>query len=248
MRLQGKTAIVTGAGQGIGRTIAVMFGAEGANVVIADFVAEYGEQTAGIIRDAGGHALFVKVDITKTDEVKKMVQEALDHFGRIDILVNNAGIFRPGTGFDFTEADWDKNMNVNLKGGCFCTREASGIMLKQKKGKVINIASICGMAERSAIGNLPYTVSKAGVIGMTRSLAVILGPHINVNAIAPGFIDAGQGKLEPAEYKEKARLEAPLKRLGSAEDIGHAAIFLASDESDFITGEILTVSGGRAMR
>ncbi len=249
MRLEGKVALVTGAGRGIGHAISKLFAQEGAKVAINYSRSEKeASSLAEDIEKQGGETLLLKADVSKSNEVKKMVKKTIEKFGRIDILVNNAGILIPAAFPNCTEEIWDQTMDVNLKGAYLCSKEVAPIMQKQKKGKIINIASICGLAERSALGNTAYVVSKAGVIGLTRSLAVNLGPTINVNAICPGFTDTNMATSLGPERKKVAEEESILKRIGKPEEIANAALFLASDEADFITGEILTVSGGRGIR
>ncbi len=249
MRLKGKVAIVTGAGRGIGNAIAQIFAQEGAKVVLNYNRSEKeASSLADDIRRKGGEVLLMKADVSKTDDVKNMVQKAIAKFGRIDILVNNAGMLFPAAFMDSTEEMWDKTIDVNLKGAYLCSKEVAPIMLNQKKGKIVNISSVCGLAQKSALGNTPYAVSKAGVIGLTRSLAVNLGPTINVNAICPGVIDTDMVAFFTPERKKMIVEETLLKRIGKPEDVAKAALFLASDESDFITGEIVTVGGGRGMR
>jgi len=250
MKLQGKVAIITGAGRGIGRATSGVFAQEGAKIVINYSKSEKeASSLADEIKNGGGEALVVKADVSKANEVKKMVQKTIAKFGRIDILVNNAGIAIPAAFLDSAEEMWDRTMDVNLKGAYLCSKEVAPIMLNQKSGKIINIASISGMAERTAVSNTAYVVSKAGMIGLTRSLAVNLSPHINVNAICPGLIDTEmvEATFTP-ERKRMAIQEYLLKRMGKPEEIASAALFLASNVSDFITGEILTVAGGKAMR
>jgi len=250
MKLQGKVAVITGAGRGIGRAIVKMFALEGANIVI-NYSKSKKEafSLADEINNDGRETLVVKADVSKADEVKKMIQKTVTKFGRIDILVDNAGIAIPAAFLDSTEEMWDQTIGVNLKGAYLCSREVAPIMLNQKSGKIINISSISGMAERTAVNNTPYVVSKAGMIGLTRSLAVNLSPHINVNAICPGLIDTDmvEATFTP-ERKKMSIQEYLLKRIGRPEEIARAALFLASNDSDFITGEILTVAGGKAMR
>ncbi|WP_455369738.1 SDR family NAD(P)-dependent oxidoreductase, partial [[Eubacterium] cellulosolvens] len=192
--------------------------------------------------------LVVKADVSKVNEVKEMVQKTVDRFGRIDVLVNNAGILVPETFLESKEDTWDKTLDINLKGAYLCAKEVAPIMLKQEKGKIINISSISGLSEKSALRNTAYVVSKSGMLGLTRSLSVNLGPKINVNAICPGLTDTEMlAALGPERIKAGIE-ESLLKRIGKPEEIANAAVFLASDESDFITGEFLTISGGRAMR
>jgi len=249
MRLKGKIAIVTGAGRGIGRATARLFAQEGAKVVINYSKSEKDAASlAEEIKKNGGEALLVKGDVSKADDVKKMVEKTIDKFGRIDILVNNAGILVPATFLDSTEEIWDKTMGINLKGTYLCCKEVAPIMLKQERGKIVNIASVCGLAQRTALGNTPYATSKAGVIGLTRSLAVNLGPKINVNAISPGVIETDMTTFFTPEWKDRIIDETLMKRTGKPDEIAYAALFLASEESNFITGEVLTVGGGRGMR
>jgi len=248
-RLQGKIALVTGASRGIGRAIAKLFAEEGAKVVI-----NYGRSEreasslAEEIKKQGGEVLLVKADVSKSQEVKEMIKKTIDRFGRIDILVNNAGILIQAPFLESTEQMWNKMMDVNLKGSYLCAKEVAPVMLKQKSGKIINISSVSGLAQKSALGNVPYAASKAGVIGLTRSLAVNLGPTINVNAICPGLIETDMSASLPPERRRIPVEEAPLQRIGRPEEIAYAALFLASEESNFITGEVITVSGGRGMR
>jgi len=249
MRLKGKVAIVTGAGRGIGQAIARLFAQEGAKVALNYSKSEKGASSlADEIRKNGGEAFLVRADVSKADEVKRMIQKTIEKFGRIDVLVNNAGVLFPAAFLDSTEEMWDKTMSVNLKGMYLCSKEVAPIMLNQKRGKIINISSVCGLAQKSALGNTPYAVSKAGVIGLTRSLAVNLGPAVNVNAVCPGVIDTDMVAFFSPERKNAIIEETLLKKIGRPEDIAYAVLFLASDESDFITGEMVTVSGGRGMR
>jgi len=248
-RLQGKIALVTGASRGIGRAIAKLFAEEGAKVVINYSRSE--KEAASLaeeIKQQGGEALLVKADVSQAQEVKEMIKKVADEFGRIDILVNNAGILIQSPFLESTEEMWDTMMAVNLKGSYLCAKEVAPLMLKQKSGKIINISSVSGLAQKSALGNVPYAASKAGVIGLTRSLAVNLGPTINVNAICPGLVETDMSASLPPERRRIPVEEAPLQRIGRPEEIASAALFLASEESDFITGEAITVSGGRGMR
>ena len=249
LRLQGKVALVTGSGRGIGRAISKLFAKEGAKLVINYSRSEKEAQSlAEELMKSGQEALLVKADASRSDEVKGMISQAIKRFARIDVLVNNAGVLIPEPFLESTEETWDKTMAVNLKGAYLCSKEVAPIMLKQGKGKIINISSICGLAERTALRNTAYVVSKAGIIGLTRSMAVNLGPTINVNAICPGMIETDMIVVLGPERVNAGIEDAILKRIGKPQDIAYAALFLASDESSFITGEILTVSGGRAMR
>lgn len=249
MRLEGRVALVTGAARGIGNAISKLYVREGAKIVLNYHKSEreaiaLAEEMGKISKDI----LLVKADVSKVDEVKEMVQKTVERFGRIDVLVNNAGILVPEVFLESTEDTWDKTMDINLKGAYLCAKEVAPIMRKQEKGKIINISSICGLSEKSALRNTAYVVSKTGMLGLTRSLAVNLGPKINVNAICPGLTDTEMAAALGPERIKAGIEESLLKRIGKPEDIANAALFLASDESDFITGEFLTISGGRAMR
>jgi len=248
-RLNGKVALITGSSRGIGRAIAILFVEEGAKVAINYNRSErQAKELINRIRKMGGEALLVKADVSNSEEVRQMVIETVRTFGGIDILVNNAGILIRKDFFDSSEQELDQVLDINLKGTYLCCREVAQLMLERKKGKIINMASISGLAQASGLRYPNYVASKAGVIGLTRSLAVLLGPHVNVNAIAPGTIVTEMSASITPYAKKLMAEEASLKRLGQPEEVARAALFLASDESDFITGEILTVSGGRAMR
>jgi 3-oxoacyl-[acyl-carrier protein] reductase len=251
MRLENKTALVTGAGRGIGREIAKKFAEEGARVAINYNKSEKEAlETQEQIVTIGGKAFTTKANVSIVSEVKSMVADTLRRFGRIDILVNNAGALITKDFFEATEEDWDLVLDTNLKGTYLCCREIAPIMLNQsERSKIINISSVSGLVgERSALTYVHYAASKAGVIGLTRALAVRLAPNINVNAIAPGAIETGMSTFFTQEKRMRLLEETPLKTLGSPLDISDAALFLASDESNWITGEVLTVSGGRGMR
>jgi 3-oxoacyl-[acyl-carrier protein] reductase len=248
-RLAGKVALVTGASRGIGAAIARMYAGEGAKVALNYRQSEdRAKEVAEEIKSIGGKCLLVKADVSKTPEVKRMVSKTIGKFGRIDILVNNAGIIIQKDFLDSTDEDWDRVLSVNLKGTYLCCREVAPIMLNQKRGKIINISSVSGLAQPSALEHPDYVASKAGVIGLTRVLAVRLGPFINVNAICPGTIETDMLSVEPAEGNRRKLEETFLKRPGKPSYVAQAATFLASAEADWITGEVLTVSAGRGMR
>ena len=249
VKLQGKVALVTGAARGIGAAISKIYVKEGAKIVVNYNKSEkkanaLAEEIGKISKDI----LLIKADVSKVNEVKEMIQKTMAQFGRIDILVNNAGILVPEVFLESTEDTWDKTMDINLKGAYLCAKEVAPIMLKQEKGKIINISSICGLSEKTALRNISYVVSKTGMLGLTRSLSVNLGPKINVNAICPGMTDTEMLTALGPETTKAGIEESLLKRIGKPEDIANAALFLASDDSDFMTGEFLTISGGRAMR
>ncbi|MFH0955832.1 MAG: SDR family NAD(P)-dependent oxidoreductase [Candidatus Falkowbacteria bacterium] len=245
MRLKNKIAIITGAGSGIGRGAALAFAREGAKVVVADWVEETGQETVKLIKKQGGEAMFVKVDVSNSSNVENMIKQCLAEYDKVDILFNNAGIVKMGALHETAEADWDQVINVNLKGVFLCSKAVIPQMLKQGKGKIVNTASIAGLVGFDQIG--PYCASKGGIIALTREMAVEYGPKkINVNCIAPGVIKTAMTKdmlNDPATAKGFAT-STPYPRLGEPEDIAMAAVYLASDESDFVTGEVLVVDGG----
>jgi 3-oxoacyl-[acyl-carrier protein] reductase len=244
MRLKNKVAIVTGSGQGIGREIALTLAKEGTKVVVADIAATVNDVVKEIEK-IGSQALAIKVDVSKRKETEEMAQKTLQKFGRIDILVNNAGIFPFKSLLEMEEEDWDHVLNVNLRGVFNCTKAVLPIMVKQKYGKIINIASIAGT--KVGFSNLVhYSASKGGILGFTKAAALELAQYnINVNAIAPGVIDT-PGVRTGMDNKtlEQFTNTIPVKRMGKPVDIANAVIFLASDESSYITGECIVVDGG----
>lgn len=247
-RLDGKVAIVTGSSRGIGRAIASRFAAEGAKVTINWAGSEY-EALAVVdtIEQAGGEAISVRADVSRSADVQNLVRSTKDHFGRIDILVNNAGIMVGKSVLEATEDDWDRTIDINLKGAYLCAKEVAPIMLRQESGKIINISSNSGLYHPTAMRFTEYVASKAGMNGLTKALALALGPHITVNAICPGWIRTDMVDGTDPEVERSILAETALGRWGTPEDVAGSAAFLASHDADFITGELLIVAGGRGM-
>ena len=247
-RLAGKVAIVTGSSRGIGKAIAERFAAEGANVTVnwADRERDAKAVVDGI-NSRGGEALSIGADVSSSADVKKLVRTTMDRFGRIDILVNNAGVMVGKPVLETTEEDWDRTIDVNLKGAYLCSKEVAPIMLGQEAGKIIMMSSNSGLYHPSAMKFTEYVVSKAGMNGLTKALALALGPHITVNAICPGWIKTDMIADTDPEVEQRILAETALRRWGTTDDVAGAAVFLASSEADFITGELLIVAGGRGM-
>lgn len=245
--LSGKVAIVTGAGRGIGRAVALQFVKYGAKVVVnyRSSISQV-EELLNEIKISGGEAIAVQADISKEDEVKKLIEEAASQFGRIDILVNNAGITKDTLMMRMTEEDFMSVININLKGTFLCTKYASNVMLKQRSGRIINLSSVVGITGN--VGQVNYAASKAGVIGMTKAAARELAVRgITVNAVAPGFIETDMTQQLSDKIKEASIQGIPLKRFGKAEEIAGAVSFLASEAASYITGQVLQVDGGMVM-
>ena len=247
MKLDNKIAIVTGARRGIGRAIALALAKEGANIVVSDISQEECQKVVTEIEGLGRRGLAIKCDVTSMAEVEDMVRRTVAEFGRVDILVNNAGIITFKPFLELTEKDWDTTINVNLKGQFLCAQAVSKELVKNKWGRIINIASIssggCGIAF-PLIAH--YTASKGGVMALTEALALELTPQgINVNAICPGAIDTDMVKvLKESGQLEQVLLRIPKGRLGQPEDIANLAVFLASEESDYISGAAIVIDGG----
>lgn len=247
MDFKGKNALVTGGGRGIGRAIAMELGALGANVAI-NYASSESEarETADEIEKLGVKALAIKADVSNSEDVKKMFETIASNLGSIDILVNNAGITRDGLLIRMSDEDFDRVIAINLKGSFNCIKYASKYMIKQRYGKIVNIASIAGICGNA--GQCNYAASKSGVIGLTKSAAKELaGRHITVNAIAPGIITTSMTDVVPDKIKNEYMDNIPLKRFGKPEDVAHLAAFLCSSDSDYITGQVINIDGGMVM-
>jgi 3-oxoacyl-[acyl-carrier protein] reductase len=246
-RLEGKVAIVTGASRGIGREIALLFASEGAKMTITARNTELLESLSDEIKKANGYEpLCVTLDVKNSEKVDEMLDKTLDKFGRVDILVNNAGATRDGLLLRMSDEDWDEVLNTNLRGSFFCLRAVAKPMVRQRAGRIINMASVIGLIGNAGQAN--YAASKAGIIALTKSAAKELGSrNILVNAIAPGFIDTEMTQVLGDEIKKAILKSIPVGVLGKPTDVARAALFLATDESSFITGQVITVDGGMVM-
>jgi 3-oxoacyl-[acyl-carrier protein] reductase len=245
MEIEGKVAIVTGAGQGIGGGIALLFAKEGGKIAVADIKKEAADKTVEMIKKEAGEAISVAVDVTKISDVRTLVRRTVDEFGRIDILVNNAGIYPVTHLIDMKEEEWDRIIEVDLKSVFYCTKEVLPFMIKHKKGKIVNIASVTG-AVQGYPGQTHYAAAKAGVLGFTRSLALELARYnINVNAVAPGVTETPG--VDTNAFIKMAQTN-PFKRFAKPLDIGNVALFLASERSNYVSGQLIVVDGGFSMQ
>lgn len=243
---KGKIAVVTGASRGIGRSISLALSAAGATIVAMDMDQAATDAVVAELKAAGGTALAVVGNVTNPVDADNMIDAAVKEFGRVDILVNNAGITRDGIFLRMKDEDWDAVLTVNLKGAFLCSRAASKVMAKQRSGRIINIASVVGQMGNAGQAN--YCASKAGLIGLTKSNARELAKrNVTVNAVAPGFIATAMTDALSDKVKAELTAQIPLERLGSAEDIANAVLFLAAETSGYITGHVLSVNGGMYM-
>ena len=244
---EGKVALVTGAGKGIGKEIALELARGGAKCVINYASSAAGaESVAEEIRAMGSEAMTYKCDVSDADAVQKMITDVMEQYGRIDILVNNAGITKDGLMLKMTEADFMAVLDINLKGAFNCMKAVTKPMMKQRYGRIINITSIVGIIGNA--GQVNYAASKAGLIGMTKSAARELASrNITVNAVAPGFIETDMTHVLPDSVKEQLLAQIPMKKLGQTGDIANAVCFLADEKASYITGQVLQVNGGMAM-
>ncbi|KAA0546834.1 beta-ketoacyl-ACP reductase [Bacillus sp. BGMRC 2118] len=243
MRLAGKTAIITGGANGIGLETVKLFASEGANVALVDFNEETGRQQEQSLLEKLKNIKFYHADVRNRESVDKMVKEVVSHFGGVDILVNNAGITKDKTLKKLSLEDFQAVIDVNLTGVFNCTQAVLPYFLEKEKGKIVNSSSVAGVAGN--IGQTNYSASKAGVVGLTKTWAKELGRKgINVNAVAPGFIETDMTATIPDHIIMQTRMITASPRLGKPADVAHAYLFLASDESDFVNGHILSVDGG----
>ncbi|MGQ9543960.1 MAG: SDR family NAD(P)-dependent oxidoreductase [Candidatus Bathyarchaeia archaeon] len=251
MRLNGKVALVTGASKGIGRAIAIAFAKEGADIAVNYLTSEEdAKKVLETVTSMGRRSILVKADVSKSNQVKMMVDKVIDEFGHIDILVNNAGFSKMMNILELTEDVWDTIVDVNMKGTYLVCKEVLKHMVKRGNGVIINMASVAGMVGETALpGNLHYNAAKQGVVAMTRTLARAFAPNIRVNAIAPGVIltefHARAGVTE--ERVRKRIQDVPLLRGGRPEEVASVAVFLASEDSSYITGQTIIVDGGLGM-
>jgi 3-oxoacyl-[acyl-carrier protein] reductase len=246
--LDGKVAIVTGSSRGIGKAIAERFAAEGARLTVNWTKGErQARDVVEGIKRQGGEAISVQADVSKARDVRDLVRATVDRYGRVDILVNNAGVMVAKSVMDTTEDDWDRTIDVNLKGAYLCSKEVVPIMQGQKYGRIVNISSNSGLYHPSAMRFTEYVTSKAGMNGLTKAMALALGPYITVNAICPGWIKTEMIEGTDPAVEQRILDETALHRWGSPEEVAGAAVFLVSKDADFVTGELLIVAGGRGM-
>jgi len=245
MHLDGKRAVVTGAGQGIGRAIALKLASLGGQIAVVDVNLEGAEAVAKEISDAGGNAKAYELDISKADEVTDAMKEIAEDLGGIDVLVNNAGITRDNLIIRMSPDDWDRVIRVNLHGAFHCIRAVARTMMSQRHGRIVNISSVIGQVGN--VGQANYAASKAGLIALTKTTARELGPRgITANAVAPGFIETAMTATLSDKVKEDFAGKIMLRRLGSPEDVANVVAFLSSDEGSYVTGQTINVDGGMA--
>ncbi|MFC2058455.1 3-oxoacyl-[acyl-carrier-protein] reductase [Chloroflexota bacterium] len=246
MNLDKKVAIVTGSGQGIGRGIAHKLADHGASVVINDINIDSANEVVAELKARNNTSIAITADIAVSEEVNQLIEQAISSFGQIDILVNNAGINRDVLIMRMSDSDWDRILDTNLRGAFFCTRAVLSHMIKQRRGRIINIASVVGIMGNP--GQAHYAASKAGLIGLTKSTArEVASRGVTANAIAPGFIDNGMTKGLSETRRQEYIKQIPAGYFGLPEDVANAAVFLSSDEARYITGQVIHVNGGMMM-
>lgn len=244
--LQGKTALVTGAARGIGRAICLTLAQRGANICATDILVDELNETKRLVEEHGVKCVAERCDITNGAAVEQLVDQVVEQFGKLDIMVNNAGITKDTLVPSMSDDQWDAVINVNLRAVFLGTRAAAKVMMRQRGGRIINMASFSGLAGNAGQGN--YAASKAGVIGLTKSVAKELGKrNVLANAVAPGFIATDMTAVLPDRIKEGAKQLIPLGRMGTAEEVARVVAFLASDDSGYMTGQVLSVDGGLHM-
>lgn len=247
MDYKNQTVIVTGGSRGIGKAVALAFGSKGANVVV-NYTSSEGKalETVEEIKSLGGEAIAVKCNVSVAEDVDGLLKATKEAFGTIDYLVNNAGVTRDGLLIRMKEDDWDAVIDTNLKGVYLCTKIIGKAMLKQKSGRIVNMASVVGVMGNAGQAN--YAASKAGVIGFTKSIAKEFAPRgLTVNAIAPGFIKSDMTEVLDEAVKDAYAKAIPLQKMGEAEDVANAVMFLCSDMAKYITGQVINVDGGMVM-
>ena len=246
MKLEGRKALITGAAQGIGKTVALLLASEGADVAVSDINMELAAETCLEIEKMGRKSVAIMGNVADSNSAETMVKEAAEKLGGLDILVNNAGITKDSLILRMKEDDWDAVINVNLKGTFNCTKAAVKLMSKQRSGKIINIASIVGLMGNAGQAN--YAASKAGVIGLTKTTAREFAARgITVNAVAPGFIATAMTDAIPEKAKQELNAQIPMGRLGLPADVAEAVLFLSGASADYITGQVISVNGGMYM-
>jgi 3-oxoacyl-[acyl-carrier protein] reductase len=244
--MSNRVAFVTGSSRGIGRATALVLQQAGYDIVVASFEVEKNEEVAAEIRAAGGQAMTSNLNLTSLESIRESFAAAYRHFGRIDVLVNNAGITKDGLAMRMKPEDWNLVLQINLTGAFHAAQQVLPAMVKQRSGRIVNIASVVGQAGNAGQAN--YVSSKAGIIGLTKGLAQeVASRNITVNAVAPGFIETDMTAVLPQEVRDKMLAAIPLKRLGRPEDVAAAVRFLASDDAAYITGNVINVNGGMYM-
>lgn len=246
MDFKGQVAIVTGSARGIGKAIAEGLAKKGADIVIADVVQDEAKETADEIAKNGVKATGFRLDVSRSGEVIKAFDDVIKEFGRLDILVNNAGIARDSLLLRMKEEDWDSVIDVNLKGVFLCSREAVKIMARQRYGRIVNVSSVVAFTGNP--GQTNYSASKAGIIGLTKTIAKEYASRgITSNAVAPGFITTAMTDSLPDNIKEEMKKSIPMSRFGTSDDVANAVIFLSSQQSGYITGQVIHINGGMYM-